>query len=107
MNYDQAKVNEQAERWSAQYPTIPESTAETLSAYVLYGRPMGGFMEAVVSNDLMSAQGRADTQNLRAFHDICRLVYNHVPMGSRGSRAAINEWIDHGGLAGLEGKLTP
>ena len=37
------------------YRRIPESTIETLTAWIDWGRPMGSFCQAVVANDLRDA----------------------------------------------------
>ncbi len=75
---------------------IPEITLESLIAYVDTGRPTGGFLEAVIANDLMDAIGRADDANTRAIRAIVQFVYLEVPMEARGSRAAWLAWISKG-----------
>ena len=71
---------------------IPESTLETLQAWIKTGRPMGDFCDAVVSNNLQEAFARADEHNIRAmFHTVC-WMYNNAPRGSWGSPKCLKEW---------------
>ena len=68
---------------------IREDVKESLDAYAKEGRPTGGFLEAVLSNDLMGALGRADLQNRYDIFDICSYVYNHCPANCHGSPARV------------------
>jgi hypothetical protein len=74
------------------YSRIPESTLETLTAWIESGRPMGHFCAAVVANDLREACARADEQNARALHDIVAWLYNYAPIGSWGSPEVLKIW---------------
>lgn len=74
------------------YSRIPESTIETLTAWITSARPMGSFCEAVVSNDLREACARADRFNARALFEIVTWLYNNAPIGSWGSPAALKRW---------------
>lgn len=40
------------------------------------GYPGGGFVQAVVDNDLMNAVGRADSTNVKMLPFYCKLIYN-------------------------------
>lgn len=73
---------------------------ESLSAYAERGRPVGGFLEAVLSNDLLGAIGRADDQSRRELADICTFIHMELPGGSYGSRDRMLAWISRGGLRG-------
>ncbi len=79
---------------------IPESTLESLVMYAEHGIPTGGFLEAVLSNDLMGACGRADQHNRAALADICQFVYMEMPAPCHGSRERFREWVQQGGLTG-------
>ena len=74
------------------YRRIPETTIETLTAWIESGRPMGSFCEAVVTNDLREACRRADEGNARALVEIVAWLHNHAPIGSWGSPAALKTW---------------
>lgn len=75
------------------YTKIPESTMETLSAYINYGRPVGGFCEAVLCNDLREAFGRADEWNRAAMFEIVCWLYNFAPCGCWGSKKNYEAWM--------------
>lgn len=76
---------------------VPPHTLQSLLDYVgvSHGRriPTGGFLEAVLSNDLFGAIGRADTENSQAIHAICTFVYNRLPSGSWGSPERYRNWL--------------
>ena len=74
------------------YRRIPESTLETLTAWINSGRPMGQFCTAVVSNDLAEACRRADERNAAALFDIVAWLHNHAPIGSWGSPNVLKTW---------------
>jgi hypothetical protein len=81
---------------------LPCWAVESLKEYVRIGRPVGGFLEAVLSNDLMNAFGRADEGNCRLMFEYAKYVYNKMPMGCHGSRKIYNSWCESGGLEGQE-----
>lgn len=75
-------------------PTLIEPRfRESIDAYVSTGRPTGGFLEAVLSNDLMEALGRADSGAIDNLPHIVAYVYNEAPSGCWGSRERVREWI--------------
>lgn len=71
---------------------IPKATIEDIQRYVDKGQPPGGFVEAVLSNNLMEACKRADTDNLDAIVAIAQYVYSHVPLNCHGSKDIVNLW---------------
>jgi hypothetical protein len=84
------------------YSRIPESTIETLTAWIEGGRPMGDFCEAVVSNDLREACARADEHNRHALFEIVAWLYNYAPICSWGSPKVLKTWPE--ALKGLRAK---
>lgn len=72
---------------------MKDSTRETIVNYVNFGLPPGGFITAVLSNDLFGAIGRADAENLRDLHEICLFVYNKIPSECWGSRQSVERWL--------------
>ena len=66
---------------------------EAIDAYVANGRPTGGFLEAVLSNDLVSAFARADSSAVANLPHILDYLYNEVPAVCWGSRERVAEWI--------------
>jgi hypothetical protein len=77
---------------------VPEHLIDGLVLYVMHGCPPGGFVEAVLSNDLMGAMSRADEHSRAGLFALCMCLYNDVPAGCHGSAAKVAGWIEHGGL---------
>ena len=72
---------------------IPPSTADAVMEWVVYRTPPGGFVKAVLCNDLAEAVGRADSGNLRALPDTVKFLYNWVPSACWGSLENYNKWV--------------
>jgi hypothetical protein len=65
--------------FQGEYEIIPELTRGSIMRYVEHGIQPGGFLTAVLSNDLYNATGRADRENLAAIPAIVRWFANHRP----------------------------
>ncbi len=74
--------------------TIPGQLLAALERYEKQGMRTGGFLYAVLCNDLMEAVNRADPEGLAALRDICLYVYNEMPSPSHGSKEAVEAWIE-------------
>ena len=74
------------------YETIPHFTKDALDRWVNHGIYPGGFLTAVLCNDLFRAMGNADSHNLKELHNIVLFIYNRTPAGSWGSAAIMREW---------------
>ena len=72
---------------------LPDPIRESIDAYVKYGRPTGGFLEAVIENDLTEAWGRADHINIKLIHVIVDYLYNECPSTCWGKAGAFDAWI--------------
>jgi hypothetical protein len=83
------------ELWLPQF--APEHLREGLLEYVRQGRPVGSFLEAVISGDLFDAVQRADPQALASLGDIVRLLTWYAPAGCYGSRDRYQAWVLEGG----------
>ena len=83
-----------------QFSDIPPNTRLTLENYYINRWDPGGFVTAVLSNDLMSAAARADAHNARALVSICRFVQNRLPRECWGSYQAVAHWLLHGNNQG-------
>ncbi len=77
------------------YNGIPAETWQGLTAYVTRGQAPGGFLHAVLANDLFDACGRADEANRRALFAIVSWIWNEAPQACWGSKDAIEHWIDY------------
>lgn len=71
----------------------PPGVIKSLKLYAEAGVPPGGFLEAVLSNDLKEAFGRADENNRYAMFDIVSYCWNHIPAACWGSKEAVTEWL--------------
>jgi len=80
---------------------IPENLKESLIEYIMNGRPTGGFLQAVLRNDLMDSYARADRFSREAIGEVVKWIYNKAPRGCWGSEERYTEWIEAGGLKGL------
>ncbi len=80
--------------------TLPPRMAGAMQRYIERGFPPGSFLEAVLSNDMMGALGRADAENRAALHDYGVFLYSYAPGGCHGSPDKVRDWIKRGGLLG-------
>lgn len=53
----------------------------------------GGFMMAVLENNLKEAVGRADHMNLRALPEYVSFLYNYAPRNCWGSPEKVATWL--------------
>jgi hypothetical protein len=52
----------------------------------------GGFLTAVLCNDLFLAVSRADHMNQACLSEIAKWIYNSMPMAARGSEDQMMDW---------------
>jgi len=67
---------------------------ESLDKYANERVPPGGFLQAVLENNLMEAMGRADEFNRVALFNICKYVYNNLPVDCHGSPEKVKRWLN-------------
>ena len=77
----------------------PAHMQKGLLAYLYQGRPPGGFLAAVLQNDLWRAALQADATNAR-FLAAYGTILNAMPQEAWGSQEAVKRWIKQGGLEG-------
>lgn len=77
---------------------------DAIDRYVQSGIPTGSCTEAILSNDLFDAFGRADEDTRAGMFEIVQYIYSHTPVGCWGSREVYSEWLKQGGLAGMKRK---
>lgn len=65
----------------------------SLEAYVNSRIPTGGFLHAVLSNDLQRACMKADDINKHLLFEIVSYIYNNLPMGCYGSPEKVEKWL--------------
>jgi len=80
------------------YANIPEQTQNSLKYYMLRGQPTGGFLSAVLCNNLMEAATRGDLEHRAQLVNITLWIYSHLPAGSHGSEQRVEAWIKKKGL---------
>lgn len=64
---------------------------------------LGGFLSAMVCNDMMEAVGRADLDNLRAIPALCSYLYNRLPSRCWGSKEKAKSWAERHSMPIPEG----
>jgi len=80
---------------SVQFPEyIPLHTAKALELYLLDGLPPGGFLEAVLCNNLFRAVAVADSVNQEHLWSITKAVLNIAPIAATGSYENIEKWCE-------------
>lgn len=72
---------------------IPAHMWGGVERYLLHGIPPGGFLTAVLSNDLMGAFGKADDENTAAMRNWAMFIYNYMPNGCHGSPEKVRAWL--------------
>ena len=68
---------------------MPERFTGALNRYFREGVHPGGFMMAVLRNDLKEAFGAADDDAVRELPGVVSWLYNYAPMGHWGSVEAV------------------
>lgn len=71
----------------------PDHLRESLDRYANDGVPTGGFLRAVLENDLLAAIGSADEINSLALPHIVAYVYNEMPAGAWGSPENVDRYL--------------
>lgn len=72
---------------------IPAHMVESLRDYVERRYEPGGFLMAVLENDLKGACGRADMENLRALPAYAAYLVNEMPSVAQGSKERVQAWL--------------
>lgn len=75
---------------------IPEHCRDGLYLYLTEGRPVGGFLTALLKNDLRDAVNRADEKNVHALGAYVVLLTSYAPASAWGSPAAVDAWLTKG-----------
>src|SRR4051812_28095493 len=75
-----------------QFSFVPEHMRAGIINYIENGLPAGGFLSAVLENDLKSACGRADHINQQHIPSIVAWFWNFAPSTCWGSREKVEAW---------------
>jgi hypothetical protein len=81
---------------------IPEHCREGLMLYIMEGIEPGGFLCAVLENDLIGAFSKADSINSARMEDYAKFLHNYAPRECHGSPLKVRAWCQKGGLNGME-----
>lgn len=66
---------------------------DTIDGYALHGIPPGGFMKAVLINDLFGAMQRADYWNKNNLQTIVDVITHYLPREAYGNSENYHAWI--------------
>ncbi len=66
-----------------------------IRGYIEHGHRVGGFLSAVIDNDLCQAVGRADDDNIANLPAFVDYFYNYANSECWGSREKRLAWIKH------------
>lgn len=82
------------------YPHLPSHIKDAIDEWAAFGRRQGGFVMAVLENDLLNAFSHADESNRqpKVMQDIIWYVHNETPMYSHGSAERCEKWPTRIGL---------
>lgn len=75
------------------YYPIREDLYDAFERYLNHGILPGGFLTAVLENNLSEAFGRADMENSANLKNITAYVYNHMPRNAWGSHEIVVEFL--------------
>lgn len=73
---------------------VPEHTQGAIERYILDRLAPGGFLTAVLANDLFGAVGRADAMNTHALKDIVGWIYMRAPRDCWGSYEIVRKYLE-------------
>ena len=78
------------------YSGLPEHIQGGMQRYMENSLLPGGFLRAVLENDLRRACEKADNINRHKLFDIVSWLYNNAPANSWGSVRNVQDWSDNG-----------
>ena len=72
---------------------VPAHIHDALIGYVVDHAHVGGFLQAVLSNNLFRSFAEADDENLAHLFDILKWVFNEAPGNCWGSPDTVRAWL--------------
>jgi len=75
---------------------------ESIREYLLHGHPVGDFLTALLSNQLVESYCKADKNNTALMSSWADWLWNDCPLEARGSPEKVAAWIEAGGVIGRE-----
>ncbi len=79
---------------------IPARVQNAIDGHVETGCGTGGFVKAVLENNLSQAIGAADPECSAILREIVEYVHWEIPGNCHGSVKKVKEWQDKGGEKG-------
>ncbi len=73
---------------------IPPLVWEALDKYIRFHQPTGGFLRALLTNDLRETVFRADDNSFAALKPIILVLYNYAQGGCYGSQERYQAWVE-------------
>jgi hypothetical protein len=73
---------------------LPAYMWGALERYLVHGIMPGGFLTAVLENDLVNSLGKADRVNQCMLKEWVGFVYMYVPAQAWGSKECVEEWSE-------------
>lgn len=73
---------------------LEEFNLAPLRRYIDHKIPPGGFLQAILCNDLKEAMGRADGSNRRRVFEYVEWLYNFAPASCWGSPEKYRAWLN-------------
>ena len=73
---------------------VPHHLRDAILRYLLGGIRPGGFLQAVISNNLFEAMARADEDSRKGLFLVCSFFYNDAPAPCFGSPAKMETWLE-------------
>ena len=77
-----------------EYENIPPHIMEALERYKNSHLNAGSFLRAVISNDLVSAVQKADSESLKSLPQIAIWAYTELPAEAWGSYEKFQKWTE-------------
>ena len=77
-----------------EYEQIPPQIMAALLRYKDSHLNTGSFLRAVISNDLISAVQKADSESLKSLPLIASWAYTELPADAWGSYEAFQKWVE-------------
>lgn len=79
-----------------EYDSVPVHTLLALERLLVHGLHPGGFLTAVLDNDLRRAVASADIDNRNGLYKLVIFAYNNLPGGIFGHAGSVQKYIDSG-----------
>lgn len=86
---------------------LSEQDLEPLKAYIEQRVEPGGFLRAVLCNNLQEAAGRADIRNRRRLWEWVGWLYNYAPGTCWGAPEKVESWLSGEGRGHAEPGAEP